>query len=152
MDPTDNYQGNVLRAWQDFASAAQESPMFALARSALGANRAAYAAIMDCYFRSLPADGDRLVADYEYFCERVRALLTELAPPAGRRMDRRMVAGALRDLRRQGKTGGRKAEFLRAVVRLSSSSDTALQAHDAYREYRARIAPQFIERPQRLPA
>ena len=144
--PADQYQGNVLRAWADFAAAADQSPLFGLARGALGTHRAAYAAVLDCYFRSLPQDGHRLEADHEYFYSRVHALLRELAPPQERRVDRRLIARSLRDLRREGVSGGHKAELLRAVVRLSTSSDTALQAHDAYREYRSRVAPQFTDR------
>ncbi len=141
----DLYEGNVLRAWEDFAVAAEESPLFGAARGPLGAHRAAYAAVLDCYFRSLPLDGRRLSADHEYFCDRVSALLRELAPPAGGGPNRRVLAGLLRQLRRRGQRGNRRAELLRAVVKLSTSWDTALAAHDAYREYHSRVAPQFAD-------
>ncbi len=150
--PPDSYQGNVLKAWEDFVVAADESSLFAAARGPLGVHRAAYAAVLDCYFRSLPQDGNRLSADHEYFCDRVSALLRELAPPPGRAVNRRLLANLLRDLRRAGQDGTRRAELLRAVVKLSTSWETALQAHDAYREYHSRVAPQHAGKRAPQPA
>lgn len=144
------YESVLLDGWQDFAQAALDNPIYPAAWRTLGLRRGAFAAILDCYFRSLPGDGRRLESDHEYFCSRVSSLTRHLTPVTGPSVGRLAIAKRMKALRRQSGQGSDLARLMLLVIRISSSWETALAAHDAYREFRNRVAPQLPVAPPPL--
>lgn len=140
------YESQREEAWLAFAQEARRSDVYRKARDYLGRRRAALAAMLETALRARPGDErHRLEADPEYFVARAEDLMEALRPPAPAGELARKMAAFLHGIQRQSKRDGDSESYplTRAAVRMTTAVDAAVDAHDAYREFRCRVLPQM---------
>lgn len=139
------YESEREQAWSALAHEAHESQVFQIASNYLGRKRGAAAALLEGYLRSAPdAERARLERDPDYFVDRVENIVSGLAPVREfEHVLARRMAAFLRSARGRGDAGAREDyDLKRTAMRMTTRVDVALQAHDAYREFRCRVLPQ----------